>query len=190
MKKTLSKRWEAREKGRRKRWLQKAARKKLGLHGGNLRGLFEVVAKALGGTWDGRNKAHGYDLLAHFVGTEYQPETPKPRIKKATPAKSDDVNAPEFLSSYAWRSLRMRVLTARGARCECCGASPKDGIVINVDHIKPRRKYPELALEASNLQILCDVCNHGKGNWDETDWRVSTETVTSVVDYAPVWWKH
>lgn len=65
----------------------------------------------------------------------------------------------------------MVVLTKRGARCECCGATPKNGIAIHVDHIKPRRKYPELALEESNLQILCEVCNHGKGSWNETDWR-------------------
>lgn len=77
-----------------------------------------------------------------------------------------------FLQSYEWRQLRMRVLTKRGARCECCGASPKDGVtVINVDHIKPRRDFPELALVESNLQVLCAVCNHGKGNWDQTDWR-------------------
>ena len=42
---------------------------------------------------------------------------------------------------------------------------------MNVDHIKPRKKYPELALDKSNLQVLCEECNHGKGNWDETDWR-------------------
>lgn len=53
----------------------------------------------------------------------------------------------------------------------CCGATPATGAVINVDHIKPRKKYPHLALEISNLQILCHDCNHGKGNWDETDWR-------------------
>ena len=27
------------------------------------------------------------------------------------------------------------------------------------------------ALEITNLQILCHECNHGKGNWDQTDWR-------------------
>ena len=57
------------------------------------------------------------------------------------------------------------------ARCQCCGNSPKTGAVLNVDHIKPRKKYPELALDINNLQILCEECNHGKGNWDETDWR-------------------
>ena len=43
---------------------------------------------------------------------------------------------------------------------------------MHVDHIKPRKLYPALALDVNNLQILCEVCNHGKGNWDMTDWRV------------------
>ena len=77
----------------------------------------------------------------------------------------------EFLESYAWRKLRMRVLLQHGPRCMCCGATPKDGAVMNVDHIKPRLTHPELALDFENLQILCGECNHGKGNWDTTDWR-------------------
>jgi 5-methylcytosine-specific restriction endonuclease McrA len=79
----------------------------------------------------------------------------------------------EFLASYQWRRLRMEVIGERGARCECCGASPRNGrTVINVDHIQPRRLFPKLALDKDNLQVLCDVCNHGKGNWDRTDWRL------------------
>lgn len=80
-----------------------------------------------------------------------------------------------FLLSYEWRRLRMEVIKERGARCECCGATPRDGIVIHVDHVKPRKLRPDLALEKSNLQVLCEVCNHGKGNWDETDWREPQE---------------
>jgi hypothetical protein len=30
-----------------------------------------------------------------------------------------------------------------GARCQWCGASPKDGIRLNVDHIKPRKLFPD-----------------------------------------------
>lgn len=40
-----------------------------------------------------------------------------------------------------------------------------------LDHIKPRRLFPELALVVENLQVLCGDCNEGKGNWDMTDAR-------------------
>jgi len=77
----------------------------------------------------------------------------------------------KFLNSYEWRKLRMEAIKKYGNKCECCGASPATGAVINVDHIKPRKLFPELALEINNLQILCGACNHGKGNWDTTIWR-------------------
>lgn len=80
------------------------------------------------------------------------------------------VKTKEFLSTYEWRKLRMEAIKKYGRKCACCGASG-DGVVINIDHIKPRKKYPELALDINNLQPLCDACNHGKGNWDETNWR-------------------
>ena len=80
-----------------------------------------------------------------------------------------------FLSSYEWRKVRMEALKKWGAKCQCCGASAKTGAVINVDHIKPRKVFPELALDLNNLQVLCHDCNHGKGNWDMTDWREPME---------------
>lgn len=90
--------------------------------------------------------------------------------------KTIDANAPEFLFSYAWRVLRLKIIKKYGAVCQCCGASPSTGAVINVDHIKPRKFYPELALDENNLQVLCHDCNHGKGNWDSTDWRPSKDS--------------
>lgn len=86
-----------------------------------------------------------------------------------------------FLSSYEWRVLRMRALRKYGPKCMCCGATPDHGAVMNVDHIKPRRLFPHLALDLDNLQILCHECNHGKGNWDQTDWRPQDEAVDSEV---------
>jgi predicted restriction endonuclease len=80
-------------------------------------------------------------------------------------------NSDAFLESFEWRRVRMAVLKKYGARCQCCGATPKDGVRMHVDHIKPRKIFPELALDQTNLQVLCEVCNHGKGNWDFTDWR-------------------
>ena len=92
------------------------------------------------------------------------------------------VCADAFLASYEWRQLRMEVLVERGSRCECCGATPADGhTAIHVDHVKPRRLFPQLALDKSNLQILCAVCNHGKGNWNQTDWRAETSEASTVL---------
>lgn len=73
-----------------------------------------------------------------------------------------------FYDADPWRRLRYRALTLYGRRCMSCGTT---SAVFHIDHIKPRSRYPELELEISNLQVLCEACNMGKGAWDETDWR-------------------
>ena len=98
--------------------------------------------------------------------------TPKARISnKVTLLEGVDVKSDAFLSTFQWRKVRMEALKKYGPRCQCCGATPADGAVMNVDHIKPRKLRPDLALDVANLQVLCHECNHGKGNWDQTDWR-------------------
>lgn len=106
---------------------------------------------------------------------EYQPGVVVV-LKTADVGKTENIGvvdpaSDEFLRSYEWRRVRMEALKRYGAKCQCCGATPQTGAKINVDHIKPRRVYPELALSIDNLQVLCHDCNHGKGNWDMTDWR-------------------
>lgn len=93
---------------------------------------------------------------------------PKKEVKKN---RVVDVSSNEFLETYEWRRVRMEALVKHGAVCQCCGASRKTGAVIHVDHIKPRKLFPHLALDIDNLQVLCHECNHGKSNWDMTDWR-------------------
>ncbi len=100
------------------------------------------------------------------------PKKPKNPPFKARLPLSVDPTSDDFLLSYAWRQLRMKVLDRYGPTCQCCGAqAQRDRVRIHVDHIKPRKTHPELALVESNLQILCEVCNHGKGNWNQRDWR-------------------
>ena len=97
---------------------------------------------------------------------------PKPtRLDKPKTVRGVNVASDAFLSTFQWRKVRMEALKKYGPRCQCCGATPATGAVMNVDHIKPRKKWPSLALDVNNLQILCHDCNHGKGNWDDTDWR-------------------
>jgi len=91
-------------------------------------------------------------------------ETGKSRITKKKKTS--------FYESKKWRILRYKALSLHGSSCQCCGRNYKEhNVIMHVDHVKPRSKYPSLELELSNLQILCEDCNLGKLNLDETDWR-------------------
>ena len=65
--------------------------------------------------------------------------------------------------SKAWPALREAAFSVFGHTCKACGAKVAQGIKLHVDHIKPIRDYPELALDLSNLQVLCETCNMKKG---------------------------
>lgn len=86
------------------------------------------------------------------------------RGKRTKPAK-------DFYSTREWAAVRYAALIRSQGRCSCCGASRADGAVMHVDHIKPRSKFPEIALDIENLQVLCDLCNVAKSNIDMTDWQ-------------------
>ena len=69
----------------------------------------------------------------------------------------------QFYQTQEWRKLRFEVIREQGSTCKCCGRTREHGIVLHVDHIMPRWKFPELELTKSNLQVLCEDCNLGKG---------------------------
>lgn len=69
-----------------------------------------------------------------------------------------------FLQSAEWKELRRFVVAFYGRQCMKCKTTPRKQTQTHVDHIKPRRFHPELALEFSNLQVLCSRCNKAKGN--------------------------
>lgn len=102
-----------------------------------------------------------------------KPITPSPRqkVRKSTKQQSSQ-DKDHFYRTSEWRSLRYQVLREQSACCACCGRSPRaHGIVLHVDHILPRSKFPHFALDKSNLQILCDDCNLAKSNVTFDDWR-------------------
>ena len=70
----------------------------------------------------------------------------------------------EFYLTREWRELRWKVLIASDGKCKMCGRGKQDGVIIHVDHIKPRSKFQELELVFNNLQVLCEDCNLGKSN--------------------------
>jgi hypothetical protein len=141
--------------------------------------LYDLCAKALRKIGINQNSMETKKFVSKNVGTMQTyllrqgqmvkkpatAKTPK-KPKKQRIIKFND----DFLNSYEWRKLRLQALLLHGRQCQCCGAKPPN-IVLNVDHIKPRKTHPELALTLDNLQVLCHECNHGKGNWLTHDFR-------------------
>lgn len=125
-----------------------------------------VPAKPDGWSW----KPEANDVpKVKIKGGKLKSSRGKGKARRARITKKCDE---KFYASKEWRELRVRALERYDCKCMMCGRSPKEhGIVIHVDHIKPRSKYPQLSLNFDNLQLLCADCNVGKGNRYETDWR-------------------
>lgn len=105
-------------------------------------------------------------LLALNTVPAVKPLAPKPATPVA-PVPAD------FYASWEWKKARYEVIKKHGRRCQCCGWRPGDtdlGFLV-VDHIKPLALFPALALNLSNLQVLCNDCNMGKGRKHRDDFR-------------------
>ena len=108
--------------------------------------------------------------IGYAIAKKSQPKE-KPKFEP-TPAYQQGMGK-LFYKTREWRELRYKVLVRIGKKCQCCG---EINGYIHVDHIRPRSLFPELELDENNLQVLCHECNHGKGNWDMTDWREVAES--------------
>lgn len=85
----------------------------------------------------------------------------------------------EIRNRHPWKhasQTRLRYMALRKAigKCQLCGATAQDGAVLQVDHIKPVSRYPELKHDLNNFQVLCRDCNIGKGQYfSGDDWRTN-----------------
>lgn len=59
------------------------------------------------------------------------------------------------------RWLRFEILKRDAFCCTYCGARPKDGVRLQVDHIKPKAEGG--TDDPKNLTTSCEDCNGGKG---------------------------
>ncbi|CAM5476370.1 HNH endonuclease [Frigidibacter albus] len=57
-----------------------------------------------------------------------------------------------------WKALRFMARRRDGFACVQCGKKGR----IEVDHVKPIRTHPALALDLGNLQCLCIACHSRK----------------------------
>ena len=84
-----------------------------------------------------------------------EPEPPK--VKRVPKRRVRE----RFYRSPEWRAIRAEVLAESDA-CDECGDHANQ-----VDHIRPRWKHPELALDRSNLRPICWPCNRRKAGKDD-----------------------
>lgn len=110
-------------------------------------------------------------IIANHAKLGGAPAWSKYSDKKRTKRRAKEKKPSGFYMGKPWRALRYQALKRNNGKCELCGSGKSDGSRLHVDHIKPRSKFPELSLTLSNLQVLCEDCNLGKSNTDDTDWR-------------------
>ena len=105
---------------------------------------------------------------------------PLGKRKKGKKRKSAFTKRPDdkFYSAWSWRKLRFEVLKKYGAVCMLCNSTEN----IVVDHILPRKKFPKLAMDINNLQVLCRNCNMGKSDDDYTDFRPDLDEINKELD--------
>ncbi|OIP00735.1 MAG: hypothetical protein AUJ97_07710 [Bacteroidetes bacterium CG2_30_32_10] len=65
--------------------------------------------------------------------------------------------------------IRWQVFKRDNWRCVACGQSADDNVILHIDHIIPRSKGGKD--EINNYQTLCETCNIGKSNKDDTNLR-------------------
>jgi 5-methylcytosine-specific restriction protein A len=65
----------------------------------------------------------------------------------------------QFYRSPEWREFRQQALELLPPVCAACG---RTDVAIELDHIIPVRRRPDLALELGNIQGLCKSCHSRK----------------------------
>lgn len=98
-----------------------------------------------------------------------------------TPAQQpSEAQIAAFYQSRRWTQLSYAAKVEYGKRCQCCGATPEDGVKIVSDHIAPIRFNWDKRFDLKNIQVLCEPCNLGKGSSDKTDHRPAARSIYEI----------
>lgn len=101
-----------------------------------------------------------------------------------------DLKYEAFRDSEEGRVWKQQRLTECNHRCPVCIRLINDRNS-NIDHKHPRRYYPWLAWDVSNLWVICKTCNKNKGHMLWSDYLAATRTrfgqaaVDRILKYAP-----
>ncbi len=70
-------------------------------------------------------------------------------------------NNPNWIGG-GWLRVRKIILIEQDYTCQVCGLQDKE--IMEVNHKLERSKYPELANDRNNLEVLCPNCHRRKTN--------------------------
>lgn len=111
------------------------------------------------------NKPKRHDPLPPYLRAKVQAQAEADRKRRiqqyeATPERAADR---AWYNAKRWRDFRAYALSLpENALCRGCKAQ---GIITpstQLDHVKPRKEFPELAYELSNVQGMCGKCHRAK----------------------------
>lgn len=101
--------------------------------------------------------------------------TCKKEADRARNRRKDERNPEEkkFFNSAKWKNLRKTIISRDVGICQRCfyKFNRIEGLNLEIHHIKPRSKFPELRFEESNLITLCKSCNTQLGTKGELDFK-------------------
>ena len=86
-------------------------------------------------------------LRKGYIDSSLRGIVEKPKRKKKT----------VYYSNKEWAAARKHVFARDGYHCYVCNAT-----ATQIDHLLPKSKYPELALNLENLKPICWNCNKSK----------------------------
>lgn len=127
-------------------------------------------------------KGKHYSPRTEFKKGQVAPNKGKPNLKIRGPLNRQWKTGKQrserykFMRSLEYRAWRDDVFTRDNYTCQDCGnRGNQTGVYLNADHIKPWALYPELRLEVSNGQTLCQPCHAFKTHKDMTLMRRDTD---------------
>ncbi|MDM5359689.1 HNH endonuclease [Peribacillus sp. ACCC06369] len=93
-----------------------------------------------------------------------------------------DIEQNKELTTTKWKKFRKQIIERDGAHCQRCLAKYNliRGFTLQVHHIKPRIRYPELTYEATNCVTLCQQCNTEYGTKEQLDFDFTPKEIGDI----------
>ena len=99
----------------------------------------------------------------------------KDKIGKSNAKPKPSIAGPNhyYWKGGSWNFVKTLARVRDNDTCQCTGACSwhltkkcgfKDSYIMHVDHIKPKKLFPELALDVNNLLTVCPNCHQHKTN--------------------------